>query len=205
MLAYTYTEPTTWFEFMLDSAIFLKENGIKLVSVTNGFINEEPLLELLPYLDAMNIDLKSMNSEFYEKICGGKLEPVLKSIELAAQHTHLEITNLVIPGSNDSQDDIEKLIDFMAKVNPHIPVHFSKYYPAYQFSAPPTSEKSLLQIYEKAKSKLQHVYLGNMIFDNNTYCSNCKALLVSRKNKLINRIIRNACPDCGKKVYGRWG
>jgi pyruvate formate lyase activating enzyme len=205
MLAFTYTEPATWFEFMLESAIFLKENGIKIVSVTNGFINEEPLLELLPYLDAMNIDLKSMNPDFYETICGGKLEPVLKSIELAAKHTHLEVTNLVISGSNDSQQEMDMLIDFMGRINPNIPVHFSKYYPAYQFSAQPTSEKSLLQIYDKAKSKLHHVYLGNMIFDNNTYCSNCKALLVSRKNILVNRIVKNTCPDCGKKVYGRWG
>ena len=85
MLAFTYTEPTTWFEFMLDSAKFLKENNIKIVSVTNGYINLEPLKELLPYLESMNIDLKSMQPDFYEKICGGKLEPVLQAIEIAAK------------------------------------------------------------------------------------------------------------------------
>jgi len=204
MLAFTYTEPTTWYEFMLDSAKFLTSKGIKIVCVTNGYINEEPLLELLPYLDAMNIDLKSMRDEFYDKTCGGSVKPVLKTIEIAAQHTHLEITNLVIPGYNDSPAEVDELIDFIAGINPDIPLHFSKYYPAFQFSAPPTSEKTLIEIYHRAKAKLNYVYLGNMIFANSTKCPHCNTVLLNRDGNSSPKIRNNSCPECGTQIYGKW-
>ncbi|MCD4817307.1 MAG: AmmeMemoRadiSam system radical SAM enzyme [Candidatus Cloacimonetes bacterium] len=204
MVAFTYTEPVTWYEFILECSEFLKENDIKTVLVTNGFINEKPLLKLLPYIDAMNIDLKSMDEDFYENICGGELKPVLKTIEIASKSTHLEITNLVITNQNDSLENIGKLVDFIANLNKNIPIHFSKYYPNYLMSESPTSERLLYEIYELATKKLNFVYLGNIYFDNNTKCPNCHKILIERRYILNNYIINGTCRNCGTKIYGKF-
>ncbi len=203
-VAFTYTEPFTWFEFIVDASKVLQKNKIKIVLVTNGFINQKPLLELLPYIDSMNIDLKSMNDDFYKNICGGRLEPVLKTIRTAERYCHLEVTNLLITDENDSEEDITKLADFMESVNPDIPVHFSRYYPTYKMTNPPTPPEHL----EKAKSvvaqKLSYVYLGNLITDKNTFCPNCNSLLISRNYSVECNIISGKCPTCGKEIYGQF-
>ncbi|HHE40050.1 MAG TPA: AmmeMemoRadiSam system radical SAM enzyme, partial [Candidatus Cloacimonetes bacterium] len=108
-VAYTYTEPLIWYEYILDTAKVLRAHDLKVVLVTNGFINPEPLKQLLPYIDAMNIDLKAFNNDFYKTYCSGRLEPVKNTIGIAAQHTHLEITNLIITDLNDSRSEIEEL------------------------------------------------------------------------------------------------
>jgi len=202
-VAFTYTEPTTWFEFMLDSSKLLKENGIKTVMVTNGFINQEPLMELLPYIDAMNIDLKAFDEQFYKTICNGTLQPVLETIKTASKHCHIEITNLIITDENDSEKQINDLVDFVADVNPDIPLHFSRYYPTYKMENPPTLVSTLEIAKEIAEKKLNYVYLGNIATDRNTNCPNCDHLLISRDYPLKNDVIDGKCPSCGHDIYGK--
>ena len=203
-VAFTYTEPTTWFEFVLDSSKLLKENGIKTVMVTNGFINQEPLKELLPYIDAMNIDLKAFNEKFYRSICNGYLQPVLETIKAASKHCHIEITNLIITDENDSEKQINELVDFVADLNPEIPLHFSRYYPTYKMENRPTSITTLEMAKEIAEKKLKFVYLGNIIAERSTYCPNCDHLLISRDFPLRNEIRNGKCPSCGHKIYGEF-
>lgn len=203
-VAYTYTEPVIWYEFLLDSAKFLTAQGIKTIMVTNGFINPEPLNDLLPYLSAMNIDLKAFNDDFYQRNCGGRLEPVLNTIKNAAQNTHLEITNLLISDENDSDEDIKSLIDFVASVDPRIPLHFSRYFPCYKLNNPPTDSQRLFYAYHEAKKKLSHVYLGNIPFDNILECEHCGFEICQRGYGENVDLANGICPNCGKPVYGIW-
>ena len=201
-VAFTYTEPTTWFEFVLESAKFLQEKKIKTVLVTNGFINPKPLQELLPYIDAMNIDLKSMNDNFYKKICNGKLKPVLKNIKTVSKSCHLEITNLVITDENDAEKQISKLVDFIAEIDPNIPLHLSRYYPIYKMKNPPTSIKTLQKAKKIADQKLNFVYLGNVISEKDTICPKCEEIAIQRDFKTTNQ--NGKCPNCGYQVYGEF-
>ena len=203
-VAFTYTEPFTWFEFLLDAADVLKEKNLKIVLVTNGYINPEPLQELLPYVDAMNIDLKSMDESFYRQICGGSLQPVLKTIRSAADKCHLEVTNLLVTDENDSEDNIRRLVDFMQSVNPEIPLHFSRYYPTYKMSNPPTPPDRLERAREIAVSRLSYVYLGNILTNRNTYCPQCNTLLIERDYSVDGHLINGKCPSCSKKIYGEF-
>jgi pyruvate formate lyase activating enzyme len=203
-VAFTYTEPTTWFEFVLDSTKLLKKNNIKTVLVTNGYINPEPLNELLPYIDAMNIDLKSINDIFYQKYCCGSVKPVLETIRTAAKHCHVELTNLLITDANDGEADIRELVDFVASVNTDIPLHLSRYYPCYKMTNPPTTVENLENAKGIAKEKLNHVYLGNVLTDRDTFCPNCKTNIIKRRSGAVNKIENNACPNCGYKIYGKF-
>ena len=161
-IAYTYNEPTIWYEFVLECAKKFKEADLANVLVTNGYINTEPLKELLPYIDAMNIDLKSMNDEFYKKICGGRLEPIKNTIKEAIENCHVEITSLIIPTKNDSPDNMEQLSKWIASLNPDTPLHLSRYYPAYKMQIPPTDPVTLLKLKDIALQHLKHVYIGNV-------------------------------------------
>ena len=203
-VAYTYTEPITWFEFVLDSAKLLKENSIRTVIVSNGFINPEPLAELLPNIDAMNIDLKSMNDNFYKSICGASVKPVLETIKTVSEHCHLEITNLLITGENDSVENIASLTDFIADVNPEIPLHLSKYYPTYKRNNPATPLTVLEKALDIASEKLKYVYLGNVLSSKTTYCPNCRAALISREYETEIMLTDDKCPKCELKIYGRF-
>ncbi|MEA2095349.1 MAG: AmmeMemoRadiSam system radical SAM enzyme [Candidatus Cloacimonadota bacterium] len=202
--AFTYTEPTTWFEFILDSAKLLKENSIKTVMVTNGFINQEPLKKLLPYIDAMNIDLKAFDDKFYRNICNGSLQPVLETIKTASKHCHIEITNLIITDENDSEKQINDLVDFIADINPNIPLHFSRYYPTFKMENPATSVATLQMAKEIAEKKLKYVYLGNIVTERNTCCPNCDQLLIRRDFPFNNDILDGKCPSCGYIIYGEF-
>jgi len=203
-VAFTYTEPFTWFEFILDSAILLQKNNIKTVLVTNGYVNPEPLYELLPYIDAMNIDLKSINDIFYQKYCGGTIKPVLDTIRNSVNKCHLEITNLLITDENDSEGEINDLVDFVASVNPDIPLHFSRYYPCYKMTNPPTPVARLERAKAIALKKLNYVYLGNIITDRDTVCPKCRMKIIKRSYGALNNIHKNACPSCGHKIYGQF-
>lgn len=203
-VAFTYTEPFTWFEFILDAAKILHENNLKVVLVTNGFINQEPLLELLPYIDAMNIDLKSIDNAFYKKYCGGSLKPVLESIRTASKSCHIEITNLLITDENDSEDNIKQLVDFVESVNSEIPLHFSRYYPTYKMTNPPTPIERLERAKRIALQKLSYVYLGNVMTVHNSHCPKCKTLLVDREYYIKSHILNGKCPTCGKEIYGKF-
>ncbi|MGD9015591.1 MAG: AmmeMemoRadiSam system radical SAM enzyme [Candidatus Omnitrophota bacterium] len=161
-IAYTYNEPFIWYEFVLDTAILAKEKGLKNVLVTNGFINPEPLEKILPYIDAMNIDLKSIEDEFYRKFCHGHLEPVLTTIKRAHQSCHIELTNLVITGLNDKRDNFIKLVNWICEnLGSQVPLHFSRYFPCYKMDLPPTPLATLKSAEEIARRKIKYVYLGN--------------------------------------------
>jgi pyruvate formate lyase activating enzyme len=203
-VAYTYNEPIISYEFIIDSFILLKKNNIKTVLVTNGYINEKPLIELLKYTDAMNIDLKSIKDKFYYNICSGKVDPVKRTISLSSEKTHVEITNLVIPELNDSESDFELLSNFISGINPDIPLHFSRYFPCHMLNNPETPVSTLLKAYEIAKKKLNYVYIGNVNLENkeNSYCPNCNNLLVRRESykTTIEGIKNYKCCLCGNKV-----
>jgi len=203
-IAYTYNEPFTFYEFMLDTARLAHKNGLKNVAVSNGYINPEPLKELLPFIDAFNIDLKAFTKEFYRKQTKGKLEPVLETLKIIAKSpAHLEITTLVIPGLNDDETEFEKMVKWIAsELGNNIPLHLSRYFPQYKLNLPPTSIAKLETLYDLAKRHLQYVYLGNVSDEkrSSTYCSNCKQTLISRNHYKIsieNLDEKGCCNDCG--------
>ncbi len=160
-VAFTYNEPFIWFEYVLDAARALAERGLKTILVTNGYVSEAPLRELLPYIDAMNIDVKGFDHEFYRRL-GGDLDTVLATAEAAAKVCHVEITNLLIPGINTEPGQIEQLVAWVARsLGPRTPLHFSRYFPQRR-SEEPTTPLSVLHMAEKiAAGCLDHVVLGN--------------------------------------------
>ncbi|NLT93929.1 MAG: AmmeMemoRadiSam system radical SAM enzyme [Clostridia bacterium] len=161
-LAYTYSEPLMWYEFVLETAKEVSNKGLKNVLVSNGYINEEPLQELLPFIDAANIDVKGYNDTFYPKMCKGKLEPVKKTVALLAPHCHVEVTTLVIPGENDKVEEIEELARWLSTVSPEVTLHLTRYFPNYRLNLPPTPRKTLEKAREAALRHLSKVYLGNI-------------------------------------------
>ncbi len=204
-VAFTYTEPLVWFEYLMDACPLLRKAGIKNVLVTNGMINPEPLEELLPYIDAMNVDLKSIRPEFYRDYVKGDLETVLNTIRTGRQACHVEITTLLIPGRNDSDEELEELVDFIAGLGRDTVLHISRYFPHHQAFEPPTPEQSLLRAAAIAKSKLDYVYLGNVLADpkyRDTFCPGCGHLLVDR-SRYAGRVmgIKNGkCSKCGRQA-----
>ncbi len=162
-VAYTYNEPTIWIEFVLETSRLVRERGLANVLVTNGFISPEPLEELLPLTDAMNIDVKAFSEGFYEKYCKGSLADVKKTVERAAQSCHVEITTLVIPGLNDSHEEIAELAQWLSTIDPDIVLHLSRFFPGYRMNdIPPTPRSTLENARESALQYLSHVYLGNI-------------------------------------------
>lgn len=163
-LAFTYNEPTIWYEYVYDTAKLLKERAPeqKIVLISNGFINSEPLEELLPYVDAMNIDLKAWDDNYYRKICGGRLEPVLRTIERASRSCHVELTTLLVTGENDSPEQVEGIASFLAGIDPGLVLHLSRYFPNYQRNSTATDVETMYQLEEVARKHLQNVYLGNI-------------------------------------------
>lgn len=162
-IAYTYNEPFVWYEFVYETAKLAHEAGLKNVLVTNGYVAAEPLERLLPLIDAMNIDLKSIRGEFYEKVCSGSVEEVLGTIKRAVLSCHVELTNLIIPTLNDSDKDLSGLVDWVyANIGDSVPLHFSRYFPCYKMDLPQTPRKTLERAATIARKKLKHVYLGNI-------------------------------------------
>lgn len=202
-LAYTYSEPGMWYEYVLDTARLAHSQGLKNVLVTNGYIEEEPLRELLPYIDAMNIDLKAFNESFYRHTCRGRLAPVMRTIKLCREQTHVEVTTLLVPGLNDSPGEIEKLATWLASLDPNLVLHLSRYHPAYRFRLPPTPVESLAAAREIARRFLNYVYVGNIGgFDNNTRCPSCGNVLIRRDGYLtsITGEKDGHCSACGAVV-----
>lgn len=162
-IAYTYNEPFMWFEFVLETAKVAREAGLKNVLVTNGFVQPEPLKELLPWIDAANIDVKAIHDPFYRKVCSGRVEPVLATIKTMVRSCHVELTNLIIPTWNDSEKDLEDLVSWIAEnAGPDVPLHFSRYFPCYKMTIPPTPKETLYLAESIAKKKLRRVHLGNI-------------------------------------------
>ncbi len=204
-IAYTYNEPTIWYEFVLECSKLAREEGLVNVLVTNGSVNQQPFSELAPFVDAMNIDVKSMDPEFYRRICKSKLEPVLDTCRAAREAgIHIEITNLVIPTLNDSDELLSKLVDFVAGLGRDVPLHFSAYFPSHKMTIDPTPLSALLKAKEIATQKLYYVYLGNVAISDssNTFCPQCGNLLIGRKGYGITTkgIKNDQCGNCGRKV-----
>lgn len=201
-MAYTYSEPSVWFEYVLETEKLANMQGLKNIVVTNGYINPEPLAQLIEYTDAFNIDLKAFNDKFYGQICGGTLEPILNNIQKAAEKCHVEITTLLITGLNDSKDEISSLADWLAKINVNIPLHLTRYFPNNQLTVPPTPLETMQQAYEIASQYLNYVYIGNVTDAQgaNTYCPNCKAIVIDRGQWHSHLTKDNHCVYCGSAV-----
>ncbi len=204
-IAFTYTEPTIWFEYIMDVAPLVREVGLHSVLVTNGYINEAPLRELISVVDAMNIDLKSMSGDFYKKVCKGHIDPILRNIKLVVEAgVHVEITNLVIPTLNDSAESIGELVDFVASISPRIPLHLSAYHPDFKMEIPATSLDILSEAEKIARQKLQYVYIGNVSCSSgqHTFCHSCQAMLIDR-NQYQVKIVGlqgSRCSGCDAEV-----
>lgn len=162
-IAYTYNEPSIWYEFVYETAKKAKEKGLINVLVTNGYISEEPLTQLLPYIDAMNIDLKAFNDKFYSELVKGGLKEVKETIRRSAGHCHVEVTTLIIPGWNDSVEEMEEEARWLASISPDIPLHLSRYFPKYQMAdRPATQVNTLMDLKKTADRFLKNVYMGNV-------------------------------------------
>lgn len=162
-IAYTYNEPSIWYEYVYDCAVKASREGLCNVLVTNGFIGEKPLMELLPYTDAMNIDVKAYTTEFYKEICKGALHNVKRTVELAVQKCHVEVTTLVIPDLNDSVKEITELAAWLASISTDIPLHLNRFFPNYRMKNKPVTPLDVLERAKKAASRyLEHVYIGNV-------------------------------------------
>lgn len=201
-IAFTYTEPLIWFEYILDVAPIAHSAGLKIVLVSNGYLNPDAFERLLPHVDAFNIDLKGMSERFYLRVCKGKVAPVLANIRrIARSDSHLEITNLVIPGENDSEADLESLVAFVAEVSDRIPLHFSAYHPDYEMGNDPTPLATLRLAGQIGRRNLKYVYLGNVSAGegNDTLCPSCGHLLVARSgyHAAITGLDGSRCSRCG--------
>jgi len=206
-IAYTYNEPFTFYEFMLDIAKKACDKGLKNVVVSNGYINPLPLKEALPWLDAFNIDLKAFTKDFYRKYTKGSLSPVQESLKIIAKSpAHLEITNLVIPGLNDNEQDFKKMINWISgELGTNTPFHLSRYFPQYQSNLPPTPIKKLEELYEIASEKLNYVFLGNVSDEqrSSTYCPGCRKILIQRnryRTKTVGLDPAGLCIHCSAET-----
>jgi pyruvate formate lyase activating enzyme len=208
-ISYTYTEPTIYYEYACDTAKRASAEGLKNVFVTNGYITEEPLRAISPYLDAANIDLKSFTEGFYKKICGAKLQPVLDAIKLYRDlNIWIEITTLIIPTHNDSTPELEQIASFIKDLGTDIPWHITAFHPTYRLTdQAPTQVSALMQARDIGiRAGLRYVYVGNVPGERgeNTYCYNCGELLIERYGfKIITNSISDAqCPKCQVKIDG---
>jgi pyruvate formate lyase activating enzyme len=211
-IAYTYSEPTIFYEYMLETAKLARAAGIKNIMHSSGYINEEPLKALAKYLDAANVDLKGFSDDYYRDLCEGTLTPVLNTLEvLHQQGVHIEITNLILPGYNDDPALIRKMCLWIKdNLGEDTPLHFSRFFPMYKMlGLNPTPQKTLEDARQIAKdSGLKYVYIGNLAGNpaENTYCPKCKKLLIERRGYFVlqNNIQDGKCKFCGEKIAGIW-
>lgn len=208
-IAYTYTEPTIFFEYAYEIAKIASQNSIKNVFVTNGYITREALATIRPYLHAANIDLKSFSNETYKKLCGAQLEHVLDCIRSYKEMgIWIEITTLVIPEINDSEPELRQIAEFIKSVGPEIPWHVSRFYPQYRLIEKPPTPLDTLRMARDIGLEvgLRYVYEGNVPGEGgeNTYCYTCKKVLIRRYGYQIieNNIIGSACPACNATIDG---
>jgi len=160
-VAFTYNEPFVGYEYVYDSSVLAHKNDLKTVLVTNGYVNEEPLLRLLPYIDAMNIDLKTFSGDYYRRL-GGNLEDVKRTISLSSLTCHVEVTTLIVPGQNDTDEEMRSLSAWLASVSPDIPLHISRFFPRYKMlDLPATNTKTIYHLADVAREALHFVYEGN--------------------------------------------
>lgn len=181
-IAYTYNEPSVMYEFVLECAKRARAEGLKNVFVTNGYLNLEPLKGLLPFLDGINIDVKGFSPEFYRKVIGGELCKVKEAVETAANSSWVEVTYLVIPGLNDSKEEVREMARWLRGINPKIPLHLSRYFPNYRMNVPATPLETLVKLKKMAEEYLEYVYVGNAWQKGlaDTVCPDCGSTLITR-------------------------
>ena len=211
-IAYTYTEPTVFYEYMLATAKLARQKGLKNIMHSCGYINPEPLKALLKYLDACNIDLKGFSEDYYQKMCNGHLAPVLATLKtIKRAGVWLEITNLVVPGKNDDPAMIRQMARWIkTNLGSDVPLYFSAFYPQYRLqNLPPTPVKTLELAYKIAREEgLNYVYIGNVFghVKGDTYCPKCERLLIKRSgfSVEVNNIVDGKCRFCGQPIAGVW-
>ena len=207
-ISYTYTEPTIYFEFAYDTAALAKKEGLGNSFVTNGYMTPEALEAINPYLDACNVDLKSFREEFYQKMCKAHLEPVLKSIRLMKTlGIWVEVTTLIIPGQNDSDEELAEIARFIVDVDPDIPWHISRFHPDYNFTeTPATPVETLRKAFSIGKHEgLRYIYIGNVWGESeDTRCPRCGTSLIQRSGFTIkkNKLVEEKCSSCGHSIAG---
>ena len=211
IIAYTYSEPTVFYEYMLDTAKLGRKAGIKSVVVTAGFMNPEPLKMLCQNVDAIKIDLKSFRNDYYNKICSAELQPVLNSLKtIKAMGVWCEIVYLVVPTLNDSDAELRDTAKWVYEnLGPDVPLHFSRFYESYQLKLPPTSPSRLNSARQIAMDEgLRYVYVGNLAGNpgEHTYCPNCKKEVIKRHVYIIREmnVVNGKCKFCGTKIPGVW-
>jgi len=208
-IAYTYTEPTIFLEYAMDTAKLASLGGLKNVFVTNGYIMPEALRAMRPYLDGANIDLKAFSEDFYRKVCGARLQPVLDSIRLYKElGIWIEVTTLVIPNHNDSEEELRKIARFIADTDRAIPWHVTQFYATYRLQDQPRTPVKILERARQigVEEGLKYVYQGNVpgAGGENTYCPGCGKLLIERIGYTIQSysIAERGCPACGEAISG---
>jgi pyruvate formate lyase activating enzyme len=210
-ISYTYTEPTIYFEYAYETAILAHQEGIKNIFVTNGYMTEEALKTVQPYLDAANVDLKSFQEKFYKEVCGARMKPVLETLRWMKQlGIWVEITTLVIPTLNDSDKEFEEIAQFIVTLGPEVPWHISAFHPTYKMLGLPRTKASLLQRARAIgiKAGLRYVYCGNIPGEEgeDTFCPHCGRRVIERIGFRVvkNEVIQGECGHCRKKVDGIW-
>ena len=210
-ISYTYVEPTVFFEFAFECCLAARALGLKNIFVSNGYMSTEAASMLAPVLDAINIDVKSFREDFYQEVCGAQLEQILENVRfLHNQNVWVEVTTLVIPGLNDSDEELKNIAEFIVGVDPNIAWHVSGFRPTFRMvDRPPTHPTQLLRAQNIGfEAGLHHVYVGNIHDGNgeNTMCPGCSDLLIQRRgfSVLKNHLVNGTCPSCGYQLLGIW-
>lgn len=202
-LCFTYSEPLVWYEMIAHTAPLVKKLGGKVALVSNGIIEAKHLEDIIPYIDAVNIDIKGFTEEFYLKHTGGKLKWVLETVEKLAGRVHTEITTLVIPTLNDSPEEIESLAHWLADLKVPVAWHLSRYHPMYKSDIPATDINQLRNLWELAKEYLPYVYMGNAPNGNTTLCPQCGLDVIARDWGVRMKTKAGNCSSCGQEIWGK--
>jgi pyruvate formate lyase activating enzyme len=210
-VAFTYNEPLIGQEYLHQSLTLLKKQGIKTVLVSNGYINPEPLHELLPLIDAINFDLKAFDESFYKDLCAGSLKPVLETIKTCSRNNiWIELTQLIIPGKNDDENSLLEMLDWITEnIGDEVPLHLTAFHPAFKMKdVPVTPEETLHKLHGIASQYLKYVYLGNIAAnkEQSTLCPSCKSVLISRTwhHITVRPEFKGQCPRCSANIPGVW-